>query len=447
MGVTLARWFYSVFFYMAAPFILTALLWQSRHNKAYRQRFAERFGYVERQSSSLRPLLVHCASVGEFLAAKPLLEKLLQDSTPVWISCTTPTGSQLIQDFLQQQGHASSQHSYLPFDLPGALERFLQRVQPQALVLMETEIWPNLIYQCQQREIPVALINARMSERSQKGYFKFASFLQPSWQALALCAAQNEIQAQRFLQLGVRQEALQVSGNLKFDLTIKANVKEQIADWQKKLNKRLVLTAASTHAGEEAVLLAAFESLLQQEPTALLILVPRHQERFDDVAELIAEAGFTSVRRSSGESLTAETQVFLADSMGEMMLWYGLAEVAFVGGSLIERGGHNPLEPLAFGVPILSGPFVFNFMEVFQELEQQGVVTWVQDSESIAQACQRLFRVRRTLASEEQGIRQRAQTLFTYYSGATERTYHAVQALMLSKVGRDDVQSTKNKES
>lgn len=422
-----ARWVYSFILYFVTPFVLFSLLWQSRNNKAYRSRWAERFGRVQVNHSvyNTRPTLVHCSSVGEFLAAKAFIEQLLDAGTPVWVTCTTPTGSELIHSFLKGRG----QHSYLPLDLPHAVKRFLTRVNPQTIVLMETEVWPNLVHYSKSAAIPIALINARMSERSQKGYLKLNALFLPSWQALSLCGAQNEVQAERFLTLGVRKEALQVSGNLKFDVQIPGPVRRDVSSFKELLIGRQVLTAGSTHSGEETVILEAFRKVLLCKPNTLLILVPRHKERFDEVAKLIEQTGLTMVRRSSGRPITKDTQVLLADSMGELMVWYGVASVAFVGGSLIERGGHNPLEPMAFGLPIMSGRHVFNFEEIFQQLDKRQAIRWVTDSESFHDTLLGLL----SAIATAQRIGAQAQQVFARHRGATSRTHAAVQQLLVGR--------------
>jgi len=422
-----ARWVYSVILYLVTPLVLLSLLWQSRNNTAYRSRWAERFGRVRVNHSvnSTRPTLVHCASVGEFLAAKAFIEQLLDAGTPVWVTCTTPTGSELIHSFLKGRG----QHSYLPLDLPHAVKRFLTRVNPQTIVLMETEVWPNLVHYSKGAGIPIALINARMSERSKKGYLKLNALFLPCWQALSLCGAQNEVQAERFLTLGVRNEALQVSGNLKFDVQIPGPVRRDVSSFKELLIGRQVLTAGSTHSGEETVILEAFRKVLLCKPNTLLILVPRHKERFDEVAKLIEQTGLTMVRRSSGRPISKDTQVLLADSMGELMVWYGVASVAFVGGSLIERGGHNPLEPMAFGLPIMSGRHVFNFEEIFQQLDKRQAIRWVTDSESFHDTLLGLL----SAIATAQRIGAQAQQVFARHRGATSRTHAAVQQLLVGR--------------
>lgn len=414
------RWLYTLLFYLMVPIILLSLLWQSRKNPAYRRRWGERFGMV-RVAEENRPTLVHCASVGEFLAAKEFIEQLIDNGTPVWVTCTTPTGSELIQDFLQGRG----EHSYLPIDLPGAIRRFLHRVKPQTIVLMETEVWPNLVHAAKNAGIPQALINARMSESSLRGYLRVAWLFKPSWQAFQLCGVQNKVQGERFLQLGVRADALQVTGNLKFDVKIPPAVQRDVSAFKAVLEERPIITAGSTHAGEEEVVLTAFDTLLKKKPNALLILVPRHKERFDEVAQLVKQQGLRMERRSSGRPITAETQVLLADSMGELMVWYGVASVAFVGGSLIERGGHNPLEPMAYGLPILSGPHVFNFTEVYQQLDMHQAVRWVENEESLQLAMFELL----TALDEARHIGDQAQQVFARHRGATVRTRLAIQQL------------------
>ncbi|WP_126756469.1 lipid IV(A) 3-deoxy-D-manno-octulosonic acid transferase [Aliidiomarina taiwanensis] len=414
------RLLYTLLFYLMVPLLLLSLFWQSRKNPAYRRRWGERFGFVQVAEEN-KPTLVHCASVGEFLAAKGFIEQLLDNGTPVWVTCTTPTGSELIQHFLQGRG----EHSYLPLDLPCAVGRFLQRVKPQTIVLMETELWPNLVHAGKKHGIPQALINARMSQSSMKGYLRAAWLFRPSWQTLQLCGVQNGVQAERFLQLGVRTEALQVTGNLKFDVKIPPQVQRDVSAFKTLLSDRPIITAGSTHAGEEEIVLAAFRQLLSKKPDALLILVPRHKERFEEVAHLIQQSGLRMVRRSSGDPMTADTQVLLADSMGELMVWYGVASVAFVGGSLIERGGHNPLEPMAYGLPILSGPHVFNFTEVYQQLDAHKAIRWVHGEPSMEEALFELL----TCLDQARHIGDQAQQVFARHRGATVRTYAAVQSL------------------
>jgi 3-deoxy-D-manno-octulosonic-acid transferase len=262
---------------------------------------------------------------------------------------------------------------------------------------METELWPNHIHQCARRGIPVALANARLSERSAKGYGRFGKLTQPMLAEMSLFAVQTEAEAQRFRDLGARSQTVEVTGSIKFDLTIDPALLQRAAElraqWQ--AQERPVWIAASTHEGEDEVVLAAHRQLLANHPDALLILVPRHPERFNPVFELCRQQGFATVRRSTGDPVTAQTSVLVGDTMGELLFLYALADSAFVGGSLVPNGGHNLLEPAALAKPVLSGPHLFNFLEIAAQLRSAGALQEVEDAEGLALAVQRLFELPR----------------------------------------------------
>ncbi|MCC5856478.1 MAG: lipid IV(A) 3-deoxy-D-manno-octulosonic acid transferase [Idiomarina sp.] len=413
--------------YSACLFVLTPVLFfwlwlQSHKNQAYRQRWDERRARHDMSQLKRHSILVHCASVGEFLAAQPLIEKLVGDGSEVLVTCTTPTGSALIQERLG----AKVSHCYLPIDRPTAIKRFLVAMSPRAIILIETEIWPNLIHAAKAQSIPTMLINGRMSERSLRGYQRVWWLFTPIWQSLDYCAAQTEEQAERFAELGVRQEALDVSGNLKFDVQIPPPVRREVEAFKSLFSNRQVITVGSTHEGEEAIVLDAFKQMLQAKPNALLILVPRHQERFEAVAQEVEQRGLSMVRRTSGRPVTSDIQVLLADTMGELLIWYGVATIAFVGGSLIERGGHNPLEPMAFGVPIVSGRHTFNFAEVYRQLDNRQAVRWVQDVSSLHDTWLGLL----TTTDTAQRIGAQAQQVFSLHRGATARVCARIHQLV-----------------
>ncbi|RUO25765.1 3-deoxy-D-manno-octulosonic acid transferase [Aliidiomarina minuta] len=426
LGGGWVRALYSVLLSLALPFIYGYLWWHGRKNPRYRQRWSERGAWHKIDPNRKGSLVIHCVSVGELMAARPLLEALLAvyPRLKITITCTTPTGSELIQQLYANKVY----HCYLPFDTPLAVRRFLWRLQPKAILILETEVWPNLVAQSAQAGIPVALINARMSERSARGYQKVDLLMRPVWRQLALVATQNESSSERLRALGVSGEALQTTGNLKFDVNVSAELKIQVTEFKSWLRGRQVITVGSTHEGEEAIILQAFSDILKARPDTLLILVPRHRERFNQVAALVKENGLRMVRRSEGLPVTPETQVLLADSMGEMMLWYGVATIATVGGSLIERGGHNPLEPMAFGLPIVSGRHVFNFADVYQQMDARQAVRWVDDKESLHDTWLGLL----TESQTAERIGAQAQQLFARHRGATERTVSAVSQLMFA---------------
>jgi 3-deoxy-D-manno-octulosonic-acid transferase len=372
-------------------------LWlRSRKAPAYAKRIGERFSLG---LPAMKPggIWVHAVSVGESIAAAPMIRALLQryPTLPITVTCMTPTGSERIHALFANEPRI--QHCYLPYDLPCAAKRFLDRVQPKLAVIMETELWPNHIHQCAQRGIPVALANARLSERSARGYGRFAKLTGPMLAEMSLFAVQTEAEAQRFRDLGARAQTVDVTGSIKFDLTIAPQLLKRAAElrgqWQ--AQERPVWIAASTHEGEDEVVLAAHRQLLASHPDALLILVPRHPERFNPVFELCRQQGFATVRRSMGEPVTAQTTVLLGDTMGELLFLYALADSAFVGGSLVPNGGHNLLEPAALAKPVLSGPHLFNFLEIAAQLRSAGALQEVEDAESLALAVQRLFELPR----------------------------------------------------
>ena len=390
------RTLYTALFYLGLPLVAIRLWLRSRKAPAYAKRIGERFslGLPVMQTGGI---WVHAVSVGESIAAAPMIRALLarHPQLPITVTCMTPTGSERIQALFAHEPRI--QHCYLPYDLPCAAARFLDRVQPKLAVIMETELWPNHIDQCARRGIPVALANARLSARSAKGYGRFAGLTAPMLAQMSLFAVQTETEAQRFRELGARPETVEVTGSIKFDLSIDLQLlvraRELRQQWQ--AMDRPVWIAASTHEGEDAVVLDAHRQLLASYPNALLILVPRHPERFNSVYELCRQQGFTTIRRSAGEPVDASTSVLLGDTMGELLFLYALADSAFVGGSLVANGGHNLLEPAALAKPVISGPHLFNFLEIAAMLREAGALQEVDDAEGLAVAVQRLFELPR----------------------------------------------------
>ena len=391
----MARILYTCMIYTLTPLILLRLLWRSRRAPAYRQRWNERFGFVGKVGGGGPLIWVHAVSVGETLAAIPLIRRL-QNQYPeavVLVTTTTPTGSAQVVEKLG----ASVQHCYCPYDMPGAIGRFLRRSQPSLLVIMETELWPNLIQACHHRGVPVVLANARLSAKSAAGYGKVSSLTRQMLRKLTKVAAQTEEDGARFVQLGLPESALEVTGNIKFDLhlddDLKARAENLRAVWQG-TDKRPIWLVASTHRGEDERVLAAFRLALAHHASLLLVLVPRHPERFNDVAALCEGTGLSMVRRSDflseaggglgRDTLSADTQLILGDSMGELLSFCGASDLVFVGGSLVPVGGHNLIEPAAWGVPVLTGPHVFNFQAVAQLLNDAGGLTICEDEQALA---------------------------------------------------------------
>ena len=390
------RVLYTLLFHLGLPLVALRLGYRAWRAPAYARRIAERFAF------RLPPLekggiWLHAVSVGESIAAAPLIRELLAryPELPITVTCMTPTGSERIQAlFAGPDYRGRVQHCYLPYDLPWAAARFLDRVQPQLALIMETELWPNHIHQCARRGIPVALANARLSERSARGYARFAKLTAPMLAELSLIAVQTAAEAGRFRRLGARSEAVEVTGSIKFDLHLDPELPRRASALREHWGamSRPVWIAASTHGGEDESVLAAHRQLLAQWPDALLILVPRHPERFAAVFELCRREGFSTRRRSAGEPLAAGDQVLLGDTMGELLFLYALADVAFVGGSLVASGGHNLLEPAALGKPVLSGPHLFNFLEIAAQLREAGALGEVADAQELAQQVAELWR-------------------------------------------------------
>lgn len=402
------RHLYSLLFHLCLPLIGLRLAWRAWRAPAYTKRVGERFALLP----TLRPggIWVHAVSVGESIAAAPLVRELLAryPDLPITLTCMTPTGSERIRAlFPEAQFAGRVQHCYLPYDLPWAAARFLKQVRPRLAVIMETELWPNYIHQCARRGVPVALANGRLSARSARGYGRFAKLTVPMLAELNLLAVQTEVEAERFIGLGARPEAVEVTGSIKFDQQVDAEVSARATalreQWQAR--QRPVWIAASTREGEDALVIQAHRQLLASQPDALLILVPRHLERFDTAAAQLREAGLAFVRRSSGEAVGPEVQVLLGDSMGELMFLYALADIAFVGGSLVETGGHNPLEPIALGLPVIMGPHRFNFLEITAQLLEHGALCEVTDAQALAdQVAVLLSEPARAAAMREAGL-------------------------------------------
>lgn len=391
----MARFVYSAFFYLILPLVLLRLLWRAWRAPAYRHRIAERFGFFKPPART-GGLWVHAVSVGESIAAAPLINHFLAQhpDLPVVVTTMTPTGSERVRAMFGDRVF----HVYAPYDLPDAVARFLDRIQPRAAVIMETEIWPNMVCQTAARGIPLVLANARLSARSARGYGRLAGLSRAVFARFSQVVAQSVADGDRFVALGLPTSKLTVSGSIKFDLDIPPELRIQAAalrrDW---LGERVVWIAASTHAGEDEILLAGHRSLLRQFPDALLILVPRHPERFAKVAELIGHSKLAFERRSDAvdgatqQSVAAGTSVVLGDTMGELLLLLGCADLAFVGGSLIAHGGHNTLEPAAWGLPVVTGESDFNFSEISALLVASGGLQKINNDAELAELLLGLF--------------------------------------------------------
>lgn len=387
--ISFARGAYTVFFVLALPFVFFRLYWRGRKNPDYRLRWSERLG-IFKAPAKKGGLWLHSVSVGESVAAMSMIKEFQKQfpTVPVTVTTTTPTGSKLISNQLG----AKVFHVYFPLDIPWAQTAFLNRIQPKVCVIMETELWPNSLKACEQSKIPVFIANARLSDTSIKGYQRIKGLMRDVLSSVTCVAAQSKLDGDRFVSIGLPKEKVKVVGNVKYDMKLPKGIVEQGQALREMWGlDRPVIIAASTHAGEEEKILHAFSIIRSQlknsqskSKNVLLILVPRHRERFSSVAELVQSQGYNMVTRSSGDRPDIETEIFLGDTMGEMLLFYSAADIAFVGGSLVSVGGHNTLEPAMLGVVSMVGPHVHNFMEITQKLKSAGALIQVDNEHELA---------------------------------------------------------------
>ena len=405
------RFAYTLALYALLPGALWHLAWRARREPAYLRDVPERFGYY-RQAQPAEPVIwLHAVSVGEAHAAAPLI-RALQENHPdhrVVLTHTTPTG----RDAARALFGEGVLRCYLPYDFPGAVARFLAHFRPRVGILMETEIWPNLIHACHARDVPLYLVNARLSEKSWRRYRRFRRLTRATLHQLAGIAAQGADDAQRLRELGA--STVRVAGNLKFDVAAPAHQVELGRHWRATWGARPVLLAASTRAGEEALLLDALARIAI--PELLLVIVPRHPQRFDEVAALIERSGFRGSRRTAGVAPDARIQVLLGDSMGEMFAYYAACDVAFIGGSLLPFGAHNLIEACAVGKPVLLGPSTYNFGEAAAGAIAAGAALQVKDADHLMEEAQRVLRGPAIAARMAEAARAFSQT----HQGATRR--------------------------
>lgn len=380
------RILYSLVFYLALPFILLRLLIRSLRAPDYRRRLLERLALKTLPANfdkTKQTLWIHSVSVGETVAAAPLVRQL-QEKYPelqIFISTMTPTGSDRVRELFAD----SVFHRYIPYDLPGATRRIIKQLQPSLLILMETELWPNLIHYSHKRGVKILLANARLSEKSAAGYGRFSHTTEKMLNKIDCIAAQSQADAARFKALGMDEARVHISGSLKFNIELhQAEPASGSLFASIENSSRSVLIAASTRDGEEEKVLKAFDQCLQSYPDLILLLVPRHPERFDKVARLCEEKGYVTARRSRDTLFTSTTQILLGDSMGEMLAYYRLADIAFVGGSLVDTGCQNVLEPAALGIPVITGPSQFNFATICGQLESVAALKTVDDETELA---------------------------------------------------------------
>ena len=381
------RRLYSCVISCAAPFAFAVLLWRGLRDRSYWQGLAERFGWGSRLRAP--SVWLHAVSLGEMSAAAPLIRLILAryPQIPLLLTTATPAGRARARALFGD----STDIRFLPYDTPGSVRRFMARIQPRLAIIMETELWPNLFRQCERRGVAVILANARLSARSVARYRRLGKLFSGVFTANVLVAAQSAEDAERFQSIGSAQARTHVAGNVKFDLQLDAGILDQGRRLRAAYGAaRPVWIAGSTHAGEEEQLLDAHARLKVDLPDVLLLLVPRHKDRFAAVAELLSRRGVKFARRSSGQA-AGGSEILLVDTVGELTLLYASADVAFVGGSLVPIGGHNLLEPAALGLPVLTGPYQFNSQEIATLLLQRGAALQVADARDLAAALRRLL--------------------------------------------------------
>ena len=424
----MARFLYSLLISLLSPLFVLRLLVKSVNEPGYRRQWWRRFalGMPSRVRSGDGLIWVHAVSVGELLAVAPLVERMLQEwpDKAVLITNTTPTGSEQTQKLFGDR----VEHTWFPFDTPLVTGAFLRHWSPQLVVMVETEIWPNVMASAHEQGIPVALVNARLSARSARGYARLGDFTRETLKGFSLIAAQSKSDDRRFRRIGAEPDAMQVVGSIKFDIDLAARrgqlevIKSELGS---DIQSRPLWAAASTHPGEEQLVIDAYQALTQRGIATRLLLAPRHPNRTADIIKLLEKAGLSYQRRSEQVAVNIDTDVLIIDTLGELSAFLGLADAAFIGGSLVPRGGHNPIEAAAWGCAVITGPHVINFATIVRDMERGGAIRVVADQKELADR----------LASVWEGERQdsdakRAQTFIETRRGATRRQLDLLKALL-----------------
>ena len=424
----MARFLYSLLISLLSPLFVLRLLVKSVNESGYRRHWWRRFalGMPSRVRSGDGLIWVHAVSVGELLAVAPLVERMLQEwpDKAVLITNTTPTGSEQTQKLFGDR----VEHTWFPFDTPLVTGAFLRHWSPQLVVMVETEIWPNVMASAREQGIPVALVNARLSARSARGYARLGDFTRETLKGFSLIAAQSKSDDRRFRRIGAETDAMQVVGSIKFDIDLAARrgqlevIKSELGS---DIQSRPLWAAASTHPGEEQLVIDAYQALRQRGIETRLLLAPRHPNRTADIIKLLEKASLSYQRRSDKTPIIPDTDVLIIDTLGELSAFLGLADAAFIGGSLVPRGGHNPIEAAAWGCAVITGPHVINFATIVRDMERGGAIRVVVDQQELADR----------LASVWEGEKQdsdakRAQTFIETRRGATRRQLDLLKALL-----------------
>jgi len=429
---------YSFLLYLLSPVIWGYLLLRAIKAPEYRDGLLQRLGFSPKNIQTAG-ILIHCASVGETMAAKPLINHLISayPNLSITITTTTPTGKKAVLNTFADK----VTHCYLPIDWPGCCKRFLNRLKPKIVILMETELWPNFVAHSAHNNIPIMLANARLSKKSLNKYLKFPKISNELFSDISKVTAQYQSDQDNFLELGVHPEKIELVGSIKFDIEISKQLKQQQADlrkqWLEKTNStdnepkaRPVWIAASIHPEEFELVLETHQLLLEKVPELLLIAVPRHPEKFEQLKSDSKKHNLTFVSRSDNQAPDENVQVVVGDTMGEMTLFCGLSDISFVGGSLIERGGHNPLEPIACGAPVLMGPSYYNFSDVCQILINEKVMQVILSAEELSISIEKLLMDNRELSV----VAEKSLSIMQKYSGCVNKMIYQVNLLIEKKV-------------
>jgi 3-deoxy-D-manno-octulosonic-acid transferase len=427
---TLALVLYRLLFLILTPLLLLVLLLRSLSHQAYRQRLSERLGML---AKFFQPngIIVHAASVGEVIALQPFISQLLSNcpQVPITVTTFTPTGSAQVQKLFADK----VQHCYLPLDNIFSTTLFLKRLKPKVMIFMETELWPNLITQCANNDIKLMLVNGRLSDKSMRSYKKIAWLITPTIRCFDKILTQSQVNQDNYLAMGANTARCALSGNLKFDISLNNDVvTKQQALSTLLVDQRKIWLIASTHPGDEILALKAFEQVKQQDSNTLLVIVPRHPERFEQVVKLAADTGNQVLRRSQKQPVTLNTKVWVIDTLGELLAACALANVVTMGGSFSNIGGHNPLEPALFQKPVIVGPNMSNFKEILAQLISARGIVQLHESKAMAQALAQ--EVIRLLVDETsaQTLGRNSYKVVQVNQGATAQSLSALQTLLKS---------------
>ena len=423
------RTVYTCIISLLVPVATVRLLWQGTRYRRYLSRIGERFGLVPREETADMIIHVHAVSVGEVNAVTPLLMAFRARYPQARLLVTTVTASGA--SAIAQRNIPGTCHRFFPFDVPWSVKAFLDRVHPALVVIVETEIWPNFYFECGRRGIPLGIVNARISPRSFRGYKRVRRLFSETMRHVSVVLAQGTADAERFMDLGAQANRIRTYGNLKFDIDTPHSVVETgQAIRRRHLGQGPVWIAASTHEGEESILIDAQLQIEARLPGCRLILAPRHPERVDRVLQILSERGLRGIRRSEADRGGDPGDVLVVDTLGELAVFFAASDVAFVGGSLVAKGGHNVLEPAALGMPVVSGPWVHNFSDIVDQLAVAGAIRICRDREQLAEVIYDYL----TDANLRFSTGQSARQVCEQNRGATGRTVAALERLLQGAV-------------